>query len=158
MIVNVLFNLLFVPAAVLTPLHTVRYFGAEPWLLVAIELAFFIGMATGGALTGAWGGFNIIALATVVFGLSAIGLGLAGTLWLYLACMAIAGFVVPAFNAPVMSIMQIKVDAEYMGRVFSVLMMLSSITMPIGWLSGVRLPTSLTLRGCYLSAELGLWE
>jgi DHA3 family macrolide efflux protein-like MFS transporter len=136
MILNVMFNLTITPAAVLTPLQTVRDFGEEPWRLVALELSFFIGMAAGGALIGAWGGFknkaHTIAFANVFFGLSAIGLGLMENFALYLGCMGLAGLVVPSFNAPLMTMMQTKVDSEYMGRVFAVFTMLSSITMPVG--------------------------
>jgi DHA3 family macrolide efflux protein-like MFS transporter len=136
LLMQVLFGLLITPAAALTPLHTVRFFAAEAWLLVAIELAFFIGMAVGGAVLGAWGGFKnkiyTVMAATVLFGIGAIGLGVSGVLPVYLGFMFLAGVAVPAINAPIMSIMQVKVDPEYMGRVFAVLMMLSSITMPVG--------------------------
>jgi len=136
MLVNILFTLFMTPAAILTPLQTVRNFGPEPWRLVAIELAFFIGMAAGGALIGAWGGFKnksyTIAIAIAFFGISAIALGLVENFALYLGIMGLAGFAVPANNAPLMSMLQTKIEAEYMGRVFSVLMMFSSIMMPVG--------------------------
>ena len=136
LIVNVLFALVVTPPAVLSPLQVVREFGPEPWRLVAIELAFFIGMSAGGALIGAWGGFKnkcyTISAASFIFGISSIGLGLMDNFALYLGCMGIAGLVMPAINAPVLTVMQIRVDAEYMGRVFSVLSMLGSIAMPVG--------------------------
>ena len=136
MLVNVFFGVLITPAAILTPLQTVRNFGADPWRLVAIELAFFIGMTLGGLLIGIWGGFGnksyTIAMATSLAGLSVVGLGLLGYFSLYLVCMGLTGFFMPAFNAPLMTILQVRVEAEYMGRVFSVLAMLSSIMMPLG--------------------------
>ena len=136
LIVNVLFNLLITPAVVLTPLQTVRDFGPEPWRLVAIEIVFFLGMAAGGGIIGVWGGFKnksyTIAFAVAFFGISVIGLGLMEIFTLYLGFMGLAGVAMPVFNAPLMSMLQVKVDAEYMGRVMSVMMMLSSIIMPVG--------------------------
>jgi len=135
-IVSVLFSVLITPAAILAPLQVVRDFGADPWRLVVIELAFCVGMTAGGLLIGFWGGFKnksrTIAVATAFSGLSVAGLGLVEYFSLYLVCMGFAGFFMPAVNAPLLTILQVKIDAEYMGRVFSILAMLSSIMMPIG--------------------------
>ena len=46
--------------------------------------------------------------------------------------MGFCGFFVSVSNAPLMTVMQLKIDAEFMGRVFSVLAMLAGITMPAG--------------------------
>jgi len=134
--VEVMFSLMFAPAAILTPLQTVRDFGPEPWRLVAIELAFFIGMTVSGALIGVFGGFknksHTMALATAIAGFSIIGLGLMEFFAPYLVFMGICGLTMPAFDAPMRTVLQVKVDAEYMGRVFSVIAMLGSIMTPIG--------------------------
>ena len=136
MIINVLYNLLITPAAILTPLQTVRKFGEEPWRLVAIELVFCAGMALGGALIGAWGGFKnksyTLTSGSVLSSLCVIGLGISGIFPFYLVCMGLCGFFMSVFNAPLMTIVQVKVDADYMGRVFSVMTMLGSIMMPVG--------------------------
>ena len=136
MLINVFYNLLITPAAILTPLQTVRNFGEEPWRLVAIELVFFIGMALGGALMGAWGGFknksHTLALGGALSSICVIGLGASGFFVLYLVFMGLCGVFIAFFNAPLMTIMQVKIDADFMGRVFSVMTMLGSIMMPIG--------------------------
>ena len=136
LLINIFFSLFVTPAAILTPLQTVRDFGEEPWRLVAIELVFFIGMALGGASIGVWGGFknksHTLALASALSSLCVVGLGLFDNFIPYLGCMGLMGFFMAFFNAPLMTIMQVKIDAEYMGRVFSVLTMLSSIMMPLG--------------------------
>jgi DHA3 family macrolide efflux protein-like MFS transporter len=138
MIVTVLFYLLVTPAALLAPLQTVRNFGEEKWRLVAIELAFLSGMTLGGALMGVWGGFKnksyTMTMGMGFSGLGIAGLGLLDNFTLYLACMGFTGFIWPAFNAPMMAALQAKVDAEYMGRVFSIIAMLASIMMPVGML------------------------
>lgn len=138
LLIVVLFNLLFTPAGILTPLQTVRDFGGEKWRLAAVEVAFFIGMSLGGALMGMWGGLKnksyTIAVSMAVAGLSIAGLGLLDHFMLYLVCIGLTGFFMSVFTAPAMTILQLKVDAAYMGRVFSVMTMLSSIMMPAGML------------------------
>jgi DHA3 family macrolide efflux protein-like MFS transporter len=95
-------------------------------------------MMLGGLVIGVWGGFKnrsyTMALATICFGLGTIGLGLLNNFWPYLACMAFVGITMPTFNAPMMAIMQEKIDPNFMGRVFSVFMMLGSLAMPLGML------------------------
>lgn len=136
LIAGLFFNLLITPAAILTPLQVVRDFGEEPWRLVAIELTYFIGMSLGGLLMGIWGGFknksHTMALSMALAGASAAGLGLLDNFPAYLACMLFCGFVMSVFNAPMMAVLQSKVEGEYMGRVFAVLTMFSSIAMPAG--------------------------
>jgi DHA3 family macrolide efflux protein-like MFS transporter len=136
MVMSMVFNLLLAPAAFLTPLQTVRNFGEEPWRLVAIELAFVIGMALGGAIIAAWGGFKnksyTLTLGSALSGICLVGLGLFESFVLYLISMGLIGLFWTGFGAPLMTMIQVQVDAEYMGRVLSVLVMVGSIMMPIG--------------------------
>jgi len=136
LLLGLFFNLLVAPAAMLTPLQVVRNYGEEPWRLVAIELAFIIGMTLGGLIIGVWGGFKnksvTMFIATVFSGFSVAGLGLFDNFYLYLSCMLAAGLLASAFSAPLMAILQSKVEPDFMGRVFSVMTMLSSIAMPAG--------------------------
>ena len=48
--------------------------------------------------------------------------------------MAITGVSMPLFNTPSMVLLQEKVEADFMGRVFGVLGMVSSAMMPLGML------------------------
>jgi DHA3 family macrolide efflux protein-like MFS transporter len=136
MIFSIVFSILATPAAMLTPLQVTREFGADPWRLGAIEVAFSLGMMAGGVIIGIWGGFKnrifTMAFATVCFGVGTIGLGLLNNFWIYLACMLFVGITMPAFNAPSMAIMQSRIDPNYMGRVFSISMMVGSLAMPFG--------------------------
>jgi DHA3 family macrolide efflux protein-like MFS transporter len=143
-----IFNIMVAPASMLTPLQVARNWGGDSWSLfgmlslgapqrlAAIEMAFFIGMMLGGLILGIWGGFknksHTMALATVMFGLGTVGLGLLDNFWLYLACMLGIGVFLNVFNPAMMATLQTNVDQEYMGRVFSVLAMASSLMMPLG--------------------------
>jgi MFS transporter, DHA3 family, macrolide efflux protein len=133
-----LFFLMISPSAFLTPLQTARTFGPDVWRLTAIEIVFATGMMLGGALIAAWGGFRnrmvSIVLANGVMAACAIGLGLIPNFWIYLACMGVFGIALPLFNTPSTVILQERVENEYMGRVFSVMSMISSSLMPMGML------------------------
>jgi DHA3 family macrolide efflux protein-like MFS transporter len=138
-LLGVVFGVLATPPALLTPLQVVRDFGADAWRLGAIEVAFAVGMMAGGVFIGIWGGFKnrswTMALATALFGLGAIGLGLLDNFWVYLGCMLFVGITMPMFNAPSMAVLQARVDPDYMGRVFSVSMMTGSLAMPVGMIA-----------------------
>ena len=126
------------PAAFLTPLQTTRSFGSDVWRLTAIELVFSVGMMAGGAIIAAWGGFknrmHSMVVSNIIMALCTIGLGLAPYFWLYLGFMGIFGLALPLYNTPSMVMIQEHVEENFMGRVFSVLSMLSTSLMPLGML------------------------
>ncbi len=126
------------PAAFLTPLQVARTYGADVWRLTAIEIAFSAGMMAGGAVLSAWGGLrnriHTMLLATFLMGGFTVALGLAPAFWLYLAVMAAFGLVLPFYNAPGTVMLQDHVEPDFLGRVFSILTMLSTSMMPLGML------------------------
>jgi DHA3 family macrolide efflux protein-like MFS transporter len=130
------FFFLVAPAAFLSPLQVTRSFGGDVWRLTAVEVAFSIGMISGGILIATWGGFKnktySMALSTLIMGALTFALGLTPFFWLYLIFMVIIGVVLPMFNVPATVILQEKTDPNYMGRVFGVLGMISSAMMPLG--------------------------
>lgn len=123
------------PSALLTPLQVIRDFGNEVWRLTAIEITFSIGMMAGGILIGAWGGFKnrvyTMALAVALYGLGVIGLGLVNNFFVYIGIFAWIGIAMPLFNTPIVVLFQSKVEGAFMGRVFSVFTMASSVLMPL---------------------------
>lgn len=135
---NVAFFILVAPVAFLTPLQVARTFGDDVWRLTAIEVAFSSGMMAGGVVMAAWGGFrnrmHSMILSNAVIGLCTVALGITPVFWTYLAFMALAGVCMPLFNTPAMVLLQQRVDGNYLGRVFGVMGMVSSIMMPLGML------------------------
>ncbi len=131
-----LFFVLVSPAAFLTPLQVARTFGEDVWRLTAIEVAFSGGMLVGGILMTAWGGFknrvHTMILSAYLIGINQILLGTVSNFWVYLFVMAVVGVTLPLFNTPAMTLLQEKVENEYLGRVFGVLSMISSGFMPLG--------------------------
>jgi DHA3 family macrolide efflux protein-like MFS transporter len=133
------FHILVTPGAFLTPLQTTRSFGPEVWRLTGIEIAFSSGMLAGGAMLAAWGGFRnrmrSLVASTIVMAMCTIALGIVPWFWLYLACMSLFGFAIPFFNTPSAVMLQEKVENEYLGRVYSILSMLSTSLMPLSMLA-----------------------
>lgn len=133
-----IFYILISPAAFLTPLQVIRNFGDDVWRLTAIEVTFSIGMMLGGIGMASWGGFknkiHTMTLSVITMGCCSFALGVIPNFWIYIFLMCLFGIVMPIFNTPAMVLLQEKVAGDFLGRVFSVLGMISSIMMPFGML------------------------
>jgi len=129
---------LITPAAFLTPLQTARSFGSEVWRLTAIEMVFSVGMMTGGAALAVWKGFGnrmrTMVASNLIMGACTLALGVVPHFGVYLAVMALFGVALPLYNTPATVMLQEKVEPAYLGRVFSVMTMLSTALMPMSML------------------------
>ena len=132
------FFFLIAPGAFLTPLQVAKSYGDEVWRLTAIEVAFSIGMMLGGVLISLWKGFknkiHTMAFATYIMGFSTFLLGLTPLFWIYLGIMFIYGIVIPIYHTPTTVLLQHQVEEEFHGRVFGVLSMIASSTVPMSML------------------------
>ncbi|WP_234402593.1 MFS transporter [Trichococcus paludicola] len=130
--------LMAAPVSFLSPLQVARSFGEDVWRLTAIEIAFSIGMISGGLWIASWGGFknriHSIAFAIGAMGLCTFGMGVIPNFWIYLFLMGLVGLVIPLLNAPSMTLLQEKVEEDFLGRVFGVQSMVASSMMPLGML------------------------
>jgi DHA3 family macrolide efflux protein-like MFS transporter len=137
-IVSTVLFLFIAPLAFLTNLKVVRDYGNEVWRLTAHELAFSAGMVSGGALMSIWGGFrnrsHSMGAGNILIGLGTIAIGFVPHFSGYIILMGCIGLVFPVFNVAEMSLVQEKVDKAFMGRVFSVFGMLSSVLAPVSML------------------------
>ncbi|MGC4019279.1 MAG: MFS transporter [Muricomes sp.] len=135
-IYSAFFSFFASPSALLTPLQAARTFGDDVWRLTAIEIVFSVGAVAGGILISVWGGFKnkayTIVMSCVLFGLTSVLLGIVPDFWVYLGIMLLCGATMPLFNTPSMTLLQRKIDSDKMGRVFSVMMMFSGVSMPLG--------------------------
>ncbi len=148
------------PAAMLTPLQVTRTFGSDYWRLSAIEITFSVGMMLGGVAISVWGGFknktHSIILACILFGFTSLLLGLIPNFWVYLAVMALCGMSMPLFNTPSMTLMQLKIPPQLMGRVFSLMMVINGLGMPFGMAifgplgDAVKIETLLVITGAVI--------
>lgn len=135
---NAVLLILVAPAAFLTPLQVTRSFGEDVWRLTAIEVAFSVGMTTGGLVMASWGGFrnrlHTMALSSMAIGFATVALGIVPVFSVYLFFMGLIGIVLPIMNTPFTVLLQEKVEPDFLGRVFGVLGMISSSMMPLGML------------------------
>ncbi|MBS9423406.1 MFS transporter [Photorhabdus caribbeanensis] len=124
------------PAAFLTPLLVNRTFGEEPWRLAINEMTFSAGAVLGGLLISFWSEYKnkmrITAIACAFFGIFMIALGNAYWFPLYLVINVFLGVVTPCFNAPITAVFQERVEPEMMGRVFSLVQIALSCSLPLG--------------------------
>jgi DHA3 family macrolide efflux protein-like MFS transporter len=133
-----IFLILVTPVAFLTPLQVARSFGDDVWRLTAIEIAFSLGMMAGGAIIATWGGFknkiHTMTLSIFLTGMLTFLLGVTPIFSLYLVFMVISGVAMPIFHTPATVLLQEKVEADFLGRIFGILTMISSAVMPLGML------------------------
>ncbi len=157
----VVFSILIVPAALLNVLMVRRVFGSSDYFLMWNEISFAIGMIAGGLLLSLWGGFKnrlrTLFFGCIAFGLLTVAIGYADVFWIYLIIIGLTGATVPLFNSPVMVLLQEKVEPQMQGRIFSLIGMVSSATMPIGMLffgplaDAIRIQTLMIVTGAALT-------
>ena len=128
---------IFMSSLVLFPLQVTRNFGADLWRLSAVEIAQAAGMIAGGLLIGVWCFRNriyTIGASTIVMGILYILFGFWTNFTPYLVCTVIFGIVWPYYSTPGVTLIQERVDPDYLGRVLSVFTMLGSLAMPLAML------------------------
>lgn len=132
----VFFFLAIGPVAMLTPLQIARNYGDNVKLLTIMETIFSAGMILGGIAMALWGGFSnrikTMSVASVFMGVLTLGLGVPLSFPVYVTVMGLFGFAMPMCNTQAMVLLQEKTDPAYMGRVFSILSMISGSITPLG--------------------------
>lgn len=126
---------LLTPAAVLTPLLVERSFGNDVWRLTAHEIVWTLGSLVGGVFVSMKGEFHdkirTVAICLVGFGVTFALMGIAGSFTLYLLIMGIAGFFMPIIATVQTVLLQENVEAAMMGRVFSLIQIVTGSAMPV---------------------------
>ncbi|WP_246060705.1 MFS transporter [Enorma burkinafasonensis] len=134
------FTLVFSPISALFPLMTLDHFGGTTGDAATAEIVFAVGMIAGSALLAGWGGFRNRALtvcfATALYGFATLVAGSAspsaGGMQLFFVMSFLMGFSSPFYSGPQTALMQEKVPAEYLGRVFGLYGAIMSWAMPLG--------------------------
>ncbi|MEA4894936.1 MAG: MFS transporter [Oscillospiraceae bacterium] len=131
-----IFIFLAVPAGFLATLFVSRTYGDSYFYLTLVELIGFAGMAAGGVLIGAWGGFpnrvKTLLVGLAAFGALGIGMGAIKSFPVYLALMVIYGIALTMVQTAVTTLIQEKSKASMQGRVFGFLNAMYSGCLPIG--------------------------
>jgi len=126
---------LITPAAFLTPLLVERSFGSDVWRLTANEMVWTTGTLIGGVFVSLRGEFKnkilTVAICLVAFGISFALLGVATNFTIYLLIMGVAGLFMPVVTTAQTVLIQENVEAAMMGRVFSLVQILTGSAMPV---------------------------
>lgn len=122
----------------LTYLQVARVFGPEAWRLSILETLFGVGMLLGSIVIALWGGFKnrmvTFFLSYMMIGIGTMGLGLPFNFWVYVSMWSFVGFFI-SISSPIMTtLIQEKVDPEYIGRIFSVFGLINTVSLPLGML------------------------
>ena len=151
---------LIAPVAFLTTLQTVFKFGDAPWRLSAIEVAFALGMMLGGFALSKYEGFKnrikTMAFSLILMAILSIALSLSTNFTMYMMVMFMFGISIPYYNAPANVMIQEKVEANYLGRVFSVMGMISSSTMPLSMIIFGPLADVWSVDGIMIAAGIAM--
>lgn len=128
-------SILIVPAAMFNVLFVTRIYGESYIYLALNEAIFFVGSIVGGLALATWGGFRnrlqTLAMGCAVFGLTTLLMGFMPPFWIYLAVMLVCGLTMPTFQSPVMVLMQEKVEGGMLGRIFSLMQIVSTFVMMV---------------------------
>lgn len=125
-----------VPAGFLATLFVTREFGDSYLNMTLVEVVGFAGMALGGVLLSAWGGFKnrfwTLLSGMAAFGALAITMGAARSLWLYLAMMLVYGVALTMVQTSTTTILQERAAPEMQGRMFGFMNAMFSGFLPLG--------------------------
>lgn len=124
------------PVAFLTPLLITREYGSDVFFLTLNEIFFSGGTMIGGILIALWGGFKnrvtTIAVGTVFFGIFIALLGINQPFTLYLLFIFLSGLAIPFLSSPSNVLIQEMVEPDMLGRVFSLMVLISTSVLPLG--------------------------
>lgn len=131
-----IYMLMFGPVVFLTPLMVARSFGPESWRLVVHEIVFAAGGIIGGLIVGliahrVRNQIHLLIISCLAFALTTLFMGFSPNFIFYLAVMLPMGITMPFINTSSMTVFQLNVAPELLGRVFGLVAIASSTAMPL---------------------------
>ncbi len=130
------FILLSVPSGFLVTLLIQRTFGNNYTYFITNGMIGFAGMALGGLLLGAWGGFKnrnkTLFVGLLAYAAFSLAVGVTYNFWPFAAFMFGLGLSIPLVQTATITMIQEKVEPDLLGRVFSLLGMMFTGFMPLG--------------------------
>ena len=136
--ISMMLNFMLIPAFALLSLIVFEYFKGGALQLGWMETAFGIGMLAGGALLGAWGGFekriNTMIVGTGLLGLMMVVIGTAPAdrIFLAIGAMFLVGVGLSFGNGAGQALLQVLIVPDMQGRVFATLRAFRSLMAPLG--------------------------
>jgi DHA3 family macrolide efflux protein-like MFS transporter len=149
------------PTMSLLPLLVTEHFGGGALQLAWINSAHGFGFVMGGIILSVWGGFRRQTL-TSLTGLFGVGLGTAafglvpGTaLKMALVVMFLRTMMLPILRGPIFAVVQSSVPAEKQGRVFTMVISLTTLMTPLGLAIGGPVADTFGVRPLFVVAGAG---
>ncbi len=137
-LMTIIVNFTIIPAFSLLPLMVKEFFGGNAIHLSWVQSAMGIGIFSGGALLGIWGGFKR-KIFTSLAGLLGLGIGilivaLAPSNALHMAIIGalIVGTMISMIMGPFFAIIQSSVEPEMQARVFALMSSVCTAMVPLG--------------------------
>lgn len=131
-----LLNIFSAPAILLTPLQVVTNFGNDYIKLSLVQVLFVLGTLFGSIIIALRKQVNnkikLIILAYFLFGIGIILLGFTKTFVVFLFISLVAGMAIGIAQAPTTTLLQELIDNSILGRIFSIFIMGSTLSLPIG--------------------------
>lgn len=128
----------YIPVGSLFPLMTRAHFDGGAYEASVVEVAFGGGMLVGslfvGVLAERLGGVRLTVSGVLLLGgaLVASGLVPSSAFWLFVVTSFVMGMSAPAFSAPVMAMLQERIDPSKLGRVMSLTTTIMLVAVPLG--------------------------
>lgn len=138
LLMALLINLVFTPAAALMPLLVSDHFALGAVELGWLESAWGVGIVGGGLLLSLWGGFSrriytaLLGLVVMGGGVAAVGLAPSDAFTPAVGFILVAGVANPFVNGPVHAILQASVAPDMQGRVLALANSAAMAMTPIG--------------------------
>ena len=146
------------PISALFPLMVNGHFNGTGWHASLVEFLFAGGMLIAGLIMGIWGGlkdkFLMINLSLAALGLM---IAIAGILppsafMVFALLSGLMGVTGNFFSIPFMAYVQTVVPPESLGRVFSMLLSIMSLAMPLGLLATGPIAELIGVANCFALA------
>ena len=140
MLMALMVNFVFNPINALMPLVVKLHFHAGALQLSWIEMGIGLGIVVGGLTLSIWGGFRkrmfTITLALLLAGIGFIAIGSLpeNGIWLCVGFIFLVGVALPFIDGPIQAIIQAKASPEYQGRLMTLLIFSSKVTVPFSML------------------------
>ncbi|SCP97477.1 MFS transporter [Anaerobium acetethylicum] len=138
--ISALYAIIYMPIGTLYPLMCISYFGSTFTEAGIVEILFASGTLIGSIALGRWGE-KIDKIGAIKKSIGVMGIGLlisgllpSGVIWIFGGLAAVMGVTIPFYYGVLTTIFQLKIEPEYLGRVFSLSMSLSMVAMPVGLL------------------------
>ncbi|WP_057826495.1 MFS transporter [Lentilactobacillus sunkii] len=162
-ITGAVFTLLYMPAASMYPLMTMKYFQGTVGQAGFIEALYSGGMLAGGAIIGIWGNWrDRMKPVIIAFFLVGVPTGLSGLLpgnqsgFMWFAILnVIEGIATPFFSTLLMAMIQQSYPSQQLGRVLGVLNSLMSLTGPVGLIFAGPIADALGVETLFIIAGVG---